>query len=122
VCFPSAYCFADEDPELVSGIVKLFLRELPEPLVPFKNYHKLVKLLKQENKDAEIYQEINRIPFHHHRVLSYFLNFLKFIVKHEVSSLLVIPSTPAPTHTQLKSWRVVCDFLIQMTAKRTVIS
>lgn len=32
-----------EDPHIVAGLLKLFLRELPEPVFPFDHYHELIE-------------------------------------------------------------------------------
>ena len=35
--------FGDQDVNIISGVLKVFLRELPDPLIPVSLYDKIIK-------------------------------------------------------------------------------
>ena len=35
--------FGDQDVNIISGVLKMFLRELPDPLIPFSLYDKFIE-------------------------------------------------------------------------------
>jgi len=40
----------DEDPQILAGLLKLYLQELPEPLIPIKCYNKLIDIVHKKFK------------------------------------------------------------------------
>lgn len=50
----------DEDPHTVAGILKLYFRELKEPLIPFAKYETFAKLGKPPPQDSTVEEEIKR--------------------------------------------------------------
>jgi len=72
---------------VLAGIVKLFLRELPEPLLTFELYDPLVTLsssLKEspEKSLAEIKTRLSKLPRGNFVVLKYLTNFLQQVCSH----------------------------------------
>jgi len=71
---------------VVSNILKLFLPELPEPLVLFSLYHPLLALTSEMDSEEKVQKSLvhiksllNTIPPPHHRVLHFICLFLREI-------------------------------------------
>jgi len=47
-----------EDPHVVAGLLKLFLRELPDPIFPYEDFKKLVEAYKTKDKQIEAFRVI----------------------------------------------------------------
>ena len=68
----------------VAGLCKLYLRELPIPLVPFTEFDNIVKIEKEfeshkneETHNTDVANVIGRIPRYRQKVLKFVLTFLK---------------------------------------------
>ena len=59
----------------ISGLVKLFLRTMPEPLLLFDNYDRLVSAYRNEQLD-EVLAIVKALPHHHKVTLTFFIGFL----------------------------------------------
>lgn len=75
--------FSQVDIHTLSNILKLFLRELPEPVITFGLYNSLIELAAQMNKseDKDIYipllkSLLDQLPPAHYNLLFYLVKFL----------------------------------------------
>ncbi|KAJ3397235.1 hypothetical protein HDU92_000115 [Lobulomyces angularis] len=70
------------DPNIPSSLLKLWLRELAEPLIPVESYDTCIKVGSSEN-DEESYVEamniINSLPEINRKVVEYMIRFLKIV-------------------------------------------
>mmetsp|Transcript_52397 Transcript_52397/g.131695 ORF Transcript_52397/g.131695 Transcript_52397/m.131695 type:complete len:797 (+) Transcript_52397:19-2409(+) len=53
--------FDGQDPHLVAGLLKQYLRELPEPLVPFTLFAPLVELFERKEADRVVLDNLRRL-------------------------------------------------------------
>lgn len=79
--------FAEISIHTRAGLLKLWLRELPEPLFTFKLYDPIVKSMKEkftESKAIEITRElIAQLPTYNFKILAYIFGFLFEVTSHE---------------------------------------
>ena len=75
-------------PHCVAGLIKAWLRELPEPLIPNDMYHTFLQTVAttkdKELKRERVLQLIEHIPLHSLRTLSHIASFMKQIVSYTV--------------------------------------
>ena len=66
------------DPHAVAGLLKMYLRELPEPLIPFKCYNDFVQFEVSDvvNRVEDFAKLATRIPQENYRVLCLLVEFL----------------------------------------------
>ncbi|GAB1611036.1 protein FAM13A-like isoform X5 [Argonauta hians] len=78
----------DNDVMAVAGLLKLFLRELPDSVIPehmtkeFVNIHESLNS-SPEDYVAKVREEFNELPEEHYDLLKYLLNFLVNVSQHE---------------------------------------
>lgn len=65
------------DPCVAASLLKLWYRELHEPLVPFEFYDKCVT--NHDNVDGALYI-VNQLPQLNRNVLKYFIRFLQVVI------------------------------------------
>jgi len=72
-----------EDPHVIAGLLKLFLRELPEPLFPFEIYDKLVTsyVVRKDNFVVPLLEILSSLPPVNKSLLRYLLELLDYIEK-----------------------------------------
>lgn len=70
-------------PHVVAGVLKMFFRELPEPLIPFKMYEPLVNAFRA-NQFSEIFRLVDSFDHTARNVLVYLMKFLGTIAHYEV--------------------------------------
>lgn len=81
-----------EDPHVVAGLIKLYLRRLPEPLLLFANYTTLISTC----RDAEdtlpdvLKKAIAALPLENHLLLKYLADFLVSVSQHAEKSKMGI--------------------------------
>ncbi|XP_069509687.1 rho GTPase-activating protein 9 isoform X2 [Ambystoma mexicanum] len=74
-----------EDIHVITGAVKLFLRELPDPVIPcslFDEFVAAIKLPEYSEKVEGIQQLVRRLPRPNHDTLKFILEHLKRILEH----------------------------------------
>jgi hypothetical protein len=76
------------NPHLVAALIKSWLRELPDPLIPSDMYSPFLKAVSdtkdRELKTERVMQVVENLPPHNLRTLSYFANFMRQIVAHTI--------------------------------------
>ncbi|XP_029649501.1 protein FAM13A isoform X2 [Octopus sinensis] len=78
----------DGDVMAVAGLLKLFLRELPDSVIPEHMTKQFVNIHESLNSNPEDYvakvrEEFNELPEEHYDLLKYLLNFLVDVSQHE---------------------------------------
>ncbi|XP_040201740.1 rho GTPase-activating protein 8 [Rana temporaria] len=128
------------DPHIPAGILKTFLRELPDPLLTFQSYQRILRITSVEsilrvNSCKEI---VHRLPDHNYAVLKYLICFLKVISQENISNKmtasnlgcvfglnLVWPQEGAPSINALVPVNTFTELLIeyypQIFSSRTVL-
>jgi len=76
------------DPHEAASVLKLYLRELPDPLIPFSFYSSFIEIeeTKSEDLDAKITKYkalIARLPASHRALLAYLIQFLAACTQYE---------------------------------------
>jgi Rho GTPase-activating protein 1 len=73
------------DPHLAAVLIKLFLRELPEPLLTFALYKPILELknVPQGERISAVRAMVHRLPPINLAVLQYLITFLTKVAKHE---------------------------------------
>ena len=85
----------------VAALLKLYLRELPEPLIPFAQYNTLIVAQRHKDANLNLYNSslagvITELPENNRRILKELLNFLKDLSKNsnvtmmDVSNLALV--------------------------------
>lgn len=77
----------NEDVHTVASLLKLYLRELPDPLIPFSQFDNAVKAIKvfdqdQEEGNEKIKQILNGLPKVNYNLLKYICRFLYTVSEH----------------------------------------
>lgn len=65
------------EPHAISGLVKLFFRELKEPLIPFALYSNCLKATTSPTFEADVQEILNKLPKENRDVLCFLLKFLE---------------------------------------------
>lgn len=83
-------------PHCVAGLIKAWLRELPEPIIPNDMYHTFLQTV-ATTKDKELKRErvlglLEHIPLHSLRTLSHIASFMKQIVSYTVLNRMTYQS------------------------------
>lgn len=78
----------DGDVMAVAGLLKLFLRELPDSVIPEHMTKQFVNIYESLNTNTEDYvkkvrEELNELPEENYDLLKYLLNFLVLVSQHE---------------------------------------
>uniref|UniRef100_A0A7S4HJD5 Uncharacterized protein n=1 Tax=Vannella robusta TaxID=1487602 RepID=A0A7S4HJD5_9EUKA len=78
----------DEDPHLVCSIFKQYLRDLPEPVIPYRFYHDFLNLYDIHEEDVDSMKEdltvlVHSLPPENFCLLKTLCTFLQEITKHE---------------------------------------
>jgi len=81
-----------EDVHAVAGVLKLFLRELPEPLIPFSHYSAFLSA-QRLNTEFETWKKaiaplLHSLPTANRSVLSFLMPFLAKIAMHSSLNLM----------------------------------
>jgi len=73
------------DPHVLAGVLKLWLRQLPQPVCTFDLYDEFLNAVKKERNDSVIplKQAIAKLPEYNYALLEYMVRFLVEVVKHE---------------------------------------
>jgi predicted transposase YbfD/YdcC len=72
----------EEDPHIVAGILRAFLRELPEPLIGYSNYQRFVDIAKESDHSrriAALKQLVESLPPENAALLDVLMKFFKQI-------------------------------------------
>lgn len=68
------------DPHVVTGLLKLWLRELPDPLIPFDNYDGFISAWKRGRTDvdraANLLVELKKLPFENFSTMKLLIGYL----------------------------------------------
>ncbi|XP_041125058.1 protein FAM13C-like isoform X2 [Polyodon spathula] len=84
----------DGDIESASGLLKLFLRELPKPVIPGPLHVCFVEAFKGNKDKAELNQHLKQLlgdlPQEHYSVLRYLCNFLQRVATHSQSNQMTM--------------------------------
>ena len=75
----------------ISGVLKLWLRELPEPLFTFECYDMCIATDGIEDESSRLKQMItilNNLPLHHYAVLEYLFRFLQKLASFSKENLM----------------------------------
>jgi len=100
------FSFQDKDPHDVAGLLKSFLREMPQPLIPSSSNARVNALVNNYLKDKdkkgtdlanlelklleELRQVLERLPRPNYDILKYLVQFLRIVVAHEETNLMPI--------------------------------
>jgi hypothetical protein len=81
ICHSITNPFDIEDPHVTTGILKMYLRELPEPVATFEMYDTVIRLMKEYGNDEpyiarEMKQNLKRLPIENQRLLNVILYIL----------------------------------------------
>lgn len=77
----------------ISGVLKLFFRELPEPLFTHELYHGFIDAAKIENarlRHIRLHERINELPDPNYATCKYFLGHLDRVRQHEANNSMSI--------------------------------
>lgn len=83
---------ADLEVHNITGIIKLYFREMPEPLIPFDLYNECIAAYKKESKKEQrqaIIDIINHIPESNRRVLKILSRHLNKVITSCFSAILI---------------------------------
>eukprot|EP01119_Soliformovum_irregulare_P008996 TRINITY_DN22107_c0_g1_i1.p1 TRINITY_DN22107_c0_g1~~TRINITY_DN22107_c0_g1_i1.p1 ORF type:complete len:423 (-),score=94.69 TRINITY_DN22107_c0_g1_i1:163-1404(-) len=76
-----------EDPHVVASLLKLYLREIPEPVFPFCIYDQLIAIHQRDPQEVtKFFIESSEVPTCHKRVLLEILKMLKLIASNSDES------------------------------------
>lgn len=78
---------------VLASLLKLYFRELPQPLLLYQNYNAFLTLI--ENKEAnleKIKDLVNTIPIHYKNLLETLLNLLSKVLEHGSSNKMTVSS------------------------------
>lgn len=70
----------------VSGALKLWFRELPEPLLTYGLYHGFIEAAKKDNdrlRHIRLHEQVNDLPDPNYATLKYFMGHLDKVRRHE---------------------------------------
>lgn len=70
----------------VSGALKLWFRELPEPLLTYGLYHGFIEAAKKDNdrlRHIRLHEQVNDLPDPNYATLKYFMGHLDRVRRHE---------------------------------------
>uniref|UniRef100_A0A671QGN1 Rho GTPase-activating protein 22-like n=1 Tax=Sinocyclocheilus anshuiensis TaxID=1608454 RepID=A0A671QGN1_9TELE len=77
---------SNTDIHTVASLLKLYLRELPEPVIPFNKYEDFLTcaqlLLKDEEGLSELVKQVNTLPQANYNLLKYICKFLDEVQSH----------------------------------------
>uniref|UniRef100_A0A8C1IL41 Rho GTPase activating protein 22 n=1 Tax=Cyprinus carpio TaxID=7962 RepID=A0A8C1IL41_CYPCA len=77
---------SNTDVHTVASLLKLYLRELPEPVIPFNKYEDFLTcaqlLLKDEEGLSELVKQVNTLPQANYNLLKYICKFLDEVQSH----------------------------------------
>ena len=77
---------AREDPHVISNLLLLYFREMPEPLLEFKLYDKWVQALEEKQKTPALRKLMQQLPSKQTALLSYLLQFLHSLLKYSAQN------------------------------------
>eukprot|EP01103_Thecamoeba_quadrilineata_P010113 TRINITY_DN2099_c0_g1_i1.p1 TRINITY_DN2099_c0_g1~~TRINITY_DN2099_c0_g1_i1.p1 ORF type:complete len:917 (+),score=169.45 TRINITY_DN2099_c0_g1_i1:82-2832(+) len=81
------------DPHAISNVIKLWFRELPQPIIPWEMFSAFRRLNDDPESEDEILEEmrkhINLMPRHSKNVLQHIMHFFKEITKHEEENKMI---------------------------------
>ncbi|XP_012683837.1 rho GTPase-activating protein 15 [Clupea harengus] len=80
-----------EDIHVITGALKLFFRELPEPLFPFRFFEQFVEAIK--NKDPRqkvqvVKKLVNQLPKPNHNTMKLLFKHLQTLLRHSLKNLM----------------------------------
>jgi len=81
------------DPHAVSGLLKLYLRELPEPLLTYELYDSFLGCngcTQDDEKIKQLHTLWTKLPMHSQSVLALLLPFLKRVINHSDTNLMTV--------------------------------
>ncbi|KAK4474935.1 hypothetical protein MN116_002041 [Schistosoma mekongi] len=85
----------EHDVHLVSGLLKYYLRELPEPVIPYKYYDKLKAAgyrIADGKELSELIALFDSLPSPNYNLLKYLCQFLYEVSEHEKLNRMSVPS------------------------------
>lgn len=114
---------------LAAVILKTFLRELPEPLLTFNLYAKILKSQlptnSQETRLADAQYILNHLPETNYHVIKYLMSFLSKVADNAATNMMTVENlaivigpnllwsnTEPPTITSIQSINKFCQLLI----------
>lgn len=78
----------------MAGLLKLYVRELPEPLLPFNLYKRFTSIDVGSKESSKIIEElkglVQEIPKNHRKVLVFLLQLLKDVSKYSEENLMTV--------------------------------
>ncbi|XP_049583515.1 N-chimaerin [Syngnathus scovelli] len=80
-----------EDINIITGALKLYLRDLPVPVISYNAYPRFIEAAKltDPDKKLEAFREaLAMLPASHHETLKYLMAHLKRVAQHEKSNLM----------------------------------
>ncbi|NWV81885.1 RHG27 protein, partial [Dasyornis broadbenti] len=84
-----------EDIHVVTGALKLFLRELPEPLIPFSHFDKFIAAIKIQDLSLRgrcIRDLVLSLPSAHHDTMKVLFRHLCRVVEHKEENRMSVQS------------------------------
>eukprot|EP01087_Luapelamoeba_hula_P013924 TRINITY_DN4016_c0_g1_i2.p1 TRINITY_DN4016_c0_g1~~TRINITY_DN4016_c0_g1_i2.p1 ORF type:complete len:647 (+),score=72.62 TRINITY_DN4016_c0_g1_i2:372-2312(+) len=108
------------DPHAIAGLLKLYLRTLPEPLITFDHYplfKKAIDLPTREEMVTEMRRLVNTLPKINQIVLNYLCDFLFKVAEHSSENLMTLSNIATVFGPNLLSPRVTSPLeLMEHTA------
>src|SRR5690606_30150720 len=69
------------DPLVVADILKIWLRQMPEPLIPYELYNTCVSAGRSNDTEA-VTSALSQVPTAHHATLRYIARFIRDLAAH----------------------------------------
>jgi len=79
-----------EDPHVVAGILKLFLRELPVPLFPYNIYQSIIENQHRTNKEEHACSIIVSLPQPNRATVKALFSFLAVVVENSQANRMTV--------------------------------
>ncbi|XP_054455098.1 rho GTPase-activating protein 22 isoform X2 [Anoplopoma fimbria] len=86
---------SNTDVHTVASLLKLYLRELPEPVIPFSKYEDFLtcaQLLAKDEEDGvqELGRQVNTLPLPNYNLLTYICKFLDEVQSHSIENKMSV--------------------------------